>query len=698
MPVWIERLNVENLGPISEQLFAFDRFNLIYGANETGKTFLVEFLLRSLFRHASKWSLRDLPGRGKVSLRGLNEEFVDFTPGSRKKLEDYWEEDENGLPANMAQLLVVKGGELDLSRKTPGGVGRAVLKTALSRETLLDQILESIRQTVQNAEIREGEIIADRRAKNVKRREELRENLRKMENIQDQVEKKYSRGPIRTLELKLENVQSSLAEQQRAKRYRAYQLQKEREEWEEKRKNLPDQKIEVLRDHIRDYQQTKKTLLDKKEQLQEKKEASQHYLWLKKAVETWESQDLDRSGQPNRIFMIGGFLLIITGLALIFFQQPALVLVPSSLGILSLAYYFWRFHRWSTSAAQSQERENIQKTYQEHFGNTLRGVAELKARLEAIQETHIKAEQIQKDIEGLENQKKSLSNHIQSQFQDLIGEEVEEEDWQEEVTTLREKAKELNENIKDLELESRALGVAETEYRSQPAGVPYQERKLEDLKKRREEIKADILAAEDKLNNLKQSICTWTGDDINTPWNKALEHLQDEYRRLRKDYKQLTAEIVAKIGVTQVLEQVREQEDEKIRQGLRSKEVIEILESVTEVYQSLDLAGEQVLVKGAYGDYPLRELSTGAQEQILLALRMGFASRFGGGQPLFMILDDAFQHSDWQRRERLVKKVIHFAKNDWQVIYLTMDDHLRDLFREAGERLFPKHFTFHELI
>lgn len=696
MPVWIERLNVENLGPINEQVYDFDRFNLIYGANETGKTFLVEFLLRSLFRHASKWSLRDLHGHGKVSLRGLDEGITDFTPGSRKKLEDYWEEDETGLPANMAQLLVVKGGELDLSRESPGGVGREVLKTALSRETLLDQILDPIQHTIQNASIKRGEIDADRRGK-VKDLKSLADELQKMDRLLERVESNFSQGPIRTLELKLENVQSSLAEQQRAKRYRAYQLQKEKEEWEEKRKKLPDQKIEELRDHIRDHQQTQKTLLDKKEQLQEKEEAGQHYLWLKKAVETWESQDLNRTGQPNRIFMIGGFLLIITGLALSFFQQPVLVLAPSSLGIISLAYYFWRFHRWSTSAAQSQERENIQKTYQEHFGNPLRDVAELKARLETIQETHIKAEQIQKDMERLENQKKTLSNHIQSQFQDLIGEEVDEEDWQKEVTILREKAKELDEEIKDLELESRALGIAESEYRPQPAEEPYQERKLEDLKKRREEIKSDIQAAEDKHNNLKQSICTWTGDDINIPWHTALEHLQDEYRRLREDYKQLTAEIVAKIGVTQVLEQVREQEDEKIRQSLRSKEVIEVLESVTEVYQSLDLTGEQVLVKGTYGDYPLRELSTGAQEQILLALRMGFASRLGGGQPLFMILDDAFQHSDWQRRERLVKKVIHLAKNDWQVIYLTMDDHLRDLFREAGEKIFPKHFTFHEL-
>lgn len=696
MPVWIERVNIEHVGPLGEQAFDFKRLNLIYGANETGKTFLVEFILRSLFRHAAKWPLRDLPGRGVVTLRGVEEAPIDFTPDSRRKLEDYWEAEESGLPANMAQLLVVKGGELDLSQEVPGGVGRTVLKNTLSRETLLDQILEPIQQTIQNASIRKGEIIADRRGK-IKDRENLMDDLRRLDGLLEHVESKYSRGPIRSLELRLEKAQTSLEKQERAKRYLAYQLSKKVEEWKETRKNLPDQSLETLRDHIRDYKKIQSQLVEKEEELAEKEESSRHYLWLKNALETWETQDLDRSGQPHPIFALIGIVLIIIGLVLSFVNHPLLGLGPSLMGLISLAYYTWRLRRWSASITQAQERKDIQKSYQDRFGDALGGIAELKTRLERVQEIHFQANQIRSDIEDLEDQKKQLMNEIHSGFNKLTGEEIGEGDWEGKVNALREKAKELDENIKEGEKKQLTLGIDETEYRSHPAQVTYDEQEWQALQEKTNQIQAEIREAEEELERLKQNICTWTGDDIDISWNKTLQHLQEEHERKIEDYKQLTAEIVAKIGVTQVLEQVREQEDEKIRQGLRSKEVTDILESVTESYQSLDMKGDQVQVKGSYGDYPLSALSTGAQEQIQMALRMGFASRLAGGQPLFMVLDDAFQYSDWQRRERLVKKAIHFAKQDWQVLYLTMDDHLRELFLDAGKAIFPEDFSYHEL-
>jgi uncharacterized protein YhaN len=76
---------------------------------------------------------------------------------------------------------------------------------------------------------------------------------------------------------------------------------------------------------------------------------------------------------------------------------------------------------------------------------------------------------------------------------------------------------------------------------------------------------------------------------------------------------------------------------------------------------------------------------------------MGIASRLNSGDPLFLILDDAFQHSDWNRRENLVRQVISLVKNGWQVTYLTMDDHIRDLFLKNGKTSFKKEFKFHTL-
>jgi len=76
---------------------------------------------------------------------------------------------------------------------------------------------------------------------------------------------------------------------------------------------------------------------------------------------------------------------------------------------------------------------------------------------------------------------------------------------------------------------------------------------------------------------------------------------------------------------------------------------------------------------------------------------MGISARLTGGDPLFLILDDAFQHSDWHRRDTLVKQVIKMAINGWQVTYLSMDDHIRDLFLKYGKGALKKQFRYFEL-
>ena len=147
----------------------------------------------------------------------------------------------------------------------------------------------------------------------------------------------------------------------------------------------------------------------------------------------------------------------------------------------------------------------------------------------------------------------------------------------------------------------------------------------------------------------------------------------------------------------QILDRIEDEEDQKIQRDINTKEVSALLQSITGSYQTLELIDDQIFVSDQYNQYSLSDLSTGAREQIQLALRMGIAARLTGGDPLFIILDDAFQHSDWNRRESLVKQAINMVKNGWQVTYLSMDDHIRDLFLKYGKAAIKKQFTYHEL-
>jgi len=97
-----------------------------------------------------------------------------------------------------------------------------------------------------------------------------------------------------------------------------------------------------------------------------------------------------------------------------------------------------------------------------------------------------------------------------------------------------------------------------------------------------------------------------------------------------------------------------------------------------------------VLITDEDEEYALATVSTGAKEQAFLAMRMGFSSIVMKGQTAFLILDDAFQHSDWLRRANLMGQILRIVKSGWQVFYFTMDDHIRDLFLNEGSQIGDK--------
>jgi uncharacterized protein YhaN len=111
------------------------------------------------------------------------------------------------------------------------------------------------------------------------------------------------------------------------------------------------------------------------------------------------------------------------------------------------------------------------------------------------------------------------------------------------------------------------------------------------------------------------------------------------------------------------LEEIREQETERIKKGLRQEALIKPMLSITGRYNRIDLE-ENDLILSDRGDhsFALADMSTGAREQVFLALRLGFASIGMEGGTAFLILDDAFQHSDWHRRKNLINQTLSLVK------------------------------------
>ena len=82
----------------------------------------------------------------------------------------------------------------------------------------------------------------------------------------------------------------------------------------------------------------------------------------------------------------------------------------------------------------------------------------------------------------------------------------------------------------------------------------------------------------------------------------------------------------------------------------------------------------------------------------MLLLRKIFAEDYFDEESGFLLLDDAFQHSDWERRESLVDYILQLVEDhDWQIFYFSMDDHLATLFYERASARLGSDFAYKQL-
>lgn len=703
MTIHIRSIQVEKLGPLESLQETLKKVNLFYGMNESGKTYLVEFLVRSLFEQTRHWGLREPSGQGSVFVEGLAQESVPFRPHSTRKIESYWDRDDIGLPVNLARLLVVKGGELDLSPGSPGGVDRDALKLALTGQALLDQIWNSIPATIHKATL-EGSLIVGSNRGLIKNRAEIQEEIHELETLLKQIENRYSLAPVRELEKDLETAQVKLVNQQNAKRAEAYQTSQCLEELLEQREAFREKDIQDLRDAIRDLDSFELDIRTLKEKTSDDEIKSKEYPWLEQAITIWEEKGLDKKKSPQKTLGIAGIVLLGMGASLLILEnliaQPDLVWLGSGIAGLGFAislYFGIKLLRWGSHLQDSREREAIRGEFEQKFNAPLRSLADLKTYQSKLQAVYLTAQTRQSDLKEKNDQRREKSLAIKASFTGFLGETPAEMEWKEALANLIKKSEQLNHDILEKKLHLSSLNISEDAYYEGPIKTEYDQDILQALEKEIQDLTDNLGDLQADLETLKSRACERTGDELTKPWTEVLYNLQSLLEERIHEYQELTADLVAQIGLVEVLTRLRDEEDQKIIKAINTDSVSSLLQQITGRYQKLDLADEQIFVHDSFGRYALSDLSTGAREQVQLALRLGLASQLCGGDPLFLILDDAFQHSDWLRREALVDSCLNLAHSGWQILYLSMDDHIRDLFIKKAKPSLSKEFKLIQL-
>jgi len=694
MGVRIDRIKVNRGGPLGSdfELEPGD-LNLIYGHNETGKTYIVESIINLLFRTGSrspaKWNLRDWDLGGRIIVSGLGDEPVRFTKTGRKKLDDYWEE-QAGLPKDLSRLLVVRAGEAVLVEEEEDGVGRSILKDYLSGEGLLDKIAARISKTLQGTSVETRVIVGDKMGE-VRKRADCKESLDSLNALLNDVEEGYASGEACSLQQKREAIETELKTLKKAKRYHAARLHKKRKALQLERKGLPaEEKLSELESDISVYESKNAEVERKSSTLKKLEGVSEDYRWTEKALSVYQGimggQAVTR---PKSVYMFFA-LVFLAGALVTGLLRLSIPLVLCAIGSVAFFFiYYMETQNALATAGDSRELENLKAQFKNRFGTELSDMAALEVQTERLKEDYIRANGLRKDLEEeLIPDTKTHESDIKATLKVFMGTEPSPQEWRGTISALRSNINGLEDQTNSLDRELVSLDVPEEEYLDEHPGAEWDAERYGALEGERAETEKALDGEMKKLELLKTRIAQETGSE-STEWEDLITELRDKREQTAEEYREITAQILAKVQVTTAIEEFREQENTRIAEGLTKQELTKPLRSLTGRYDRIKQEEDSglVLVTGEYEEYPLAEISTGAREQIFLALRMGFASIAMEGQTAFLILDDAFQHSDWDRRKNLIAETLSLVKTGWQVFYFAMDDHIRDLFLEAGGAL-----------
>ena len=692
MTIRIDRIKVNRGGPL-ENDFRLEPgdINLIYGHNETGKSYIVEAIINLLFRTGRKstidWNLRGWEFAGSIIVSGLEDKPVTFTR-TGKKLDDYWEE-EIGLPQDFSRLLVVKEGETLLADKKDG-VGRDILKNYLSGEGLLDRIEAVISATLQKAKVQDRQIIGSKMGE-IKDRAQLLDELKGLDSLLKEAEDGYTSGVIYDLQQKQEAIGAELERLEKAKRYHAACLQTEEKALNQKRESLPsEEELSKIESDISVYEDRKSKVNSKSDAIAKLESAAESYRWAEKALDVYKEIT---GGQtvtgPKPVYMVLAFIFLV-GTVVTGFLNLKIPLAICAAGSLAFSiFYFVRTRRALALASANKELERLKTEFGNRYDSELTDRALLEAQVERLREDYFRAIGLKKDLEEeLIPDLKSRESRIREDLKKFTSNELPPREWRSTIKELRSKLSGLTDKINSLNMELTSLAVPEEDLLYQDPGIEWDANRYKDLEGKLREISGALDEELHKLDQLRVRIAQETRLD-STDWEELISALRDLHAETAEEYRDITAEILAKVQLNTVIQEFREEENTRIASGLGSEELTKPLHAITGCYKGIrhDEDKGLVLITDEDEEYPLATVSTGAKEQTFLAMRIGFSSIVMKGQTAFLILDDAFQHSDWPRRTNLMDQILRLVSSGWQVFYLTMDDHIRALFLKAGEKL-----------
>lgn len=245
-----------------------------------------------------------------------------------------------------------------------------------------------------------------------------------------------------------------------------------------------------------------------------------------------------------------------------------------------------------------------------------------------------------------------------------------------EAESMNEVVAKAEENLESLEAsidDSLDVEYDEQKYKKAKKGYENAEEKREKLEKELEEHREKLQGFRDRAKELDFSIFVGERLDLEI---QNLDSLRTLVKRLDEFVSAIEEDAEASRVALEIFEEIQEEEKEEtaelFEEGSRATEIFQ--EITEERYSKVTYDNEenQLEVEKSTGEsFTPDKLSDGTRDQLYLSIRVALGEKILDGNTGFFVMDDAFLTSDSSRLETQVGVVEQLAEQGWQIIYLS---------------------------
>lgn len=681
----IENIKINAYGNLeNKEINLKDKINIIHGANESGKSTLLKFIVSSFYGISKNkdgkelsdydkykpWNNEEFSGRIKYKLNN-NEEYEVFRDFKKKnpkiyneKLEDISNQfevdkkdgnkffaEQTGIDKQMYTSTVVSmQEEVRLDDKNQNILIQKIANLAgtgddnISFKKVIAKLQEKIRDEIgtNKTTLKPINIIE----------KEVEEINKKIEEIKPQQNKKYN------IDNEKEEISKELEETQLEKTILLEikeNIDKETELFKEKEIKQNNKKENILK--IEELEKGEKTLQQNNNEISE--EINNIKEKIKSCQERKEELNANTEDTNKKRHKSNNFIYIIVTVIMLAMSVIMAVMVKnyiltSIFGILTI-----------TGTVIF-----LTKTSKEREKNNKKNINLNKQKEEEVRNIDEKIDRLTKEIDAKENIEKELSNKIAM----IKGQTILLEKNNEQTNS---KINEISEDIKKLEEERDNQILEKFSNKINNSKI----RKLLESKN----LKEDLVNIEEKINNCKIKI---KGLEIeeNTilPQLDNLVNLEERLEADKEEYKNLKRKEEV---ITKAIENLEEAYEE-MKTTITPKFTTNLSSSIKTIsnnkYNKVTINDENgMVVENSRGEYiEAGKLSTGTIDQLYLSLRLSMIDELSK-ESLPIILDETFAYFDNNRLENVIK-YLNDELNNHQAIIFTCSNREKDILEKLN--------------